>query len=692
VILKTLTLENFRQFYGRHTITFADHEERNVTMVYGANGSGKTTLLNAFTWGLYNETTPAFDAPDDLVNHRAWAEADPGSEVKARVVLVFEHSSSLYTVDRYTTERKGPEGERLTIQDAHVEVTVVDEGGRSYDRTDTAVGTIGQILPERLHNFFFFDGERIEQLVKPDSYAEIADAIKTILGLVATERAIGHLDDARKTLEREFSKIGGDEVKAIADRVDAARGEREALEETIASATENRSACRSQLETVNSRLAQLSEAAELQRQREGLEADLASISAEIDNRNASLASLLSDRGHLAFVRGLAKEATDTFATLRTKGEIPTLLKLQLVDDLLDNGECICGAHLKEGDPAYMKVASWRQRAGREDVETAWISLSATAKHLEESRGQFYHYLHETRGELRGYRDQLNKTKEQLSQIKDEMSGLDSDEVKQLESRRDALKEDIENEGLTIKVADRDLGKLNADIADLERELEEAGEAEAEAALAKRRVVVAREARDFCIAALKIRTDSVRTSIDRRVREVYNRISFKRYTPELDDEFRLRLRTNVGGDEILVAKSTGENQILSLAFVGATAEHAQERHQLQKASGDTGPAEGGIYPMVMDSPFGSLDDNYQRDVAKAVPLLAPQVVLFVSKSQGLNAVRDVLLPHIEREYVIEFHTPKTNLQRETITLRSGTVPYIEPVDGDFEWAELHEVIA
>jgi len=42
---------------------------------------------------------------------------------------------------------------------------------------------IGRILPESLHRYFFFDGERIEQIVRSNKKAEIAEATKILLGV-----------------------------------------------------------------------------------------------------------------------------------------------------------------------------------------------------------------------------------------------------------------------------------------------------------------------------------------------------------------------------------------------------------------------------------------------------------------------------------------------------------------------------
>jgi DNA sulfur modification protein DndD len=687
VILKALTVENFRQFFGQQTLTFSDHQDRNVTIVYGANGSGKTALLNAFTWALFKQTSPGFERPDDVVNHRALAEAEEGADIVARVVVVFEHENQEYTVERSAVQRIRAEGD-LRVKEA-LSVTFVDEGGRTHNRTDHAEGTINQILPERLHRFFFFDGERIENLVKPDSYAEIEDAIKTILGLTVIERAIKHVDDARKVLEKEYSAVGSDEVKAIQTRLDAARGEKETKTEERRRALENRSANAAQLDNVNARLAELEDAADLQRKRSDLEEALAGIQTELAARRRSLSTRLSDSGFLAFAEGLVDHTASTYEDLRERGEIPTSIKLQFVEDLLERGACICGNPLHEGEVAYEKVAGWRQRAGRQDVEEAWMRLSANARAFKTRRKEFFDYVHETNRERAVLRDQEATTKDKLSAIKESIDELDSDEIQGLERRRDELKSAIDSDNLRLALAERDILELDRRIADLERELEVAGAAIAKARVAQRRVVVARESRDVFSSILNLRTEEVRRQIDSRVKQVYTQISFKPYVPSLDEAFHLDLRKTSGRDEDLsVAKSTGENQILSLAFVGAVAEHARDRYRESQAEGRTDGMlsfRGGIYPVVMDSPFGSLDENYQRQIADAIPRLAPQVIVFVSKSQGLHAVQDVLMPRVDREYVIEYATPKADQDRETIELRTGVHPYVEPVDGPYEWA-------
>lgn len=59
---------------------------------------------------------------------------------------------------------------------------------------------------------------------------------------------------------------------------------------------------------------------------------------------------------IAQFRNLADE-------LRQRGELPAGIKQQFVEDLLEDGSCICGTELKQGTNARRQVESWLDRSG-----------------------------------------------------------------------------------------------------------------------------------------------------------------------------------------------------------------------------------------------------------------------------------------------------------------------------------------
>ena len=55
MILKKITLNNFRQFYGSQSIEFSNESNNNITVVKGENGCGKTGIYRAMIFCLYGE-------------------------------------------------------------------------------------------------------------------------------------------------------------------------------------------------------------------------------------------------------------------------------------------------------------------------------------------------------------------------------------------------------------------------------------------------------------------------------------------------------------------------------------------------------------------------------------------------------------------------------------------------------------
>ena len=63
-ILK-VTLENFKQFKGKHEILFSP----GFNLIQGPNGSGKTGILYAIYFGFYRGTSKGMVANEDLISY-----------------------------------------------------------------------------------------------------------------------------------------------------------------------------------------------------------------------------------------------------------------------------------------------------------------------------------------------------------------------------------------------------------------------------------------------------------------------------------------------------------------------------------------------------------------------------------------------------------------------------------------------
>ena len=96
MLLESIKLVNFRQFRNE-TISFAQDQDKNVTIILGENGTGKTTFAQAFFWCLYGET----NFSDKIIINRLVAnELTPGKTEKVEVTLKLKHGDVSYTLIR----------------------------------------------------------------------------------------------------------------------------------------------------------------------------------------------------------------------------------------------------------------------------------------------------------------------------------------------------------------------------------------------------------------------------------------------------------------------------------------------------------------------------------------------------------------------------------------------------------------
>ena len=215
--ISSLVLENFRQFYGEQELQFENVGSANVTIIHGENGSGKTALLNAFKWAFYG-TTDFSTGSEKLICERCLAEANEGDELKMSVTVKFDHEGQEYEATRLEFFKKLDGMKCKKIGKSQIELSWTGEDG-SYNKSPNASTHINQILPSRMHPYFFFNGERIEKLSNVESSPEIQRAIKGMMGIEIIERAARHLSlYVIKDLKKDLKNLSTDELKDVIEK------------------------------------------------------------------------------------------------------------------------------------------------------------------------------------------------------------------------------------------------------------------------------------------------------------------------------------------------------------------------------------------------------------------------------------------------------------------------------------------
>lgn len=676
--LQSVTLTNFRQFQGTQKFELGAEPDKPVSLLFGANGSGKTTLLNAFTWALYGSMSDDVEQQDRMVSDGVWRDLPAGGTVEVAVEVCFEHQKQNYRVLRSGTARKESDAQRGLTAEVRLWTTKPDG---SSDPSDAPQETILSILPLGVSRFFFFNGERIENLVKKSAYTEVKKDIKVLLDIEQVERALAHLPTVDRKVSAELRNRGGNTASKIQEAIDTLT-ERQGRERESLSLIESQLATlREERDQTTNLLRQHAEAAPVQAQRDAVLKELEEARTALREAESERAVLVATRGFQAFTEGLCARSGALAASLYQKGALPAPLKREFVDQLLEDGACICGTPLIEHSAPWDHVRDWRQIAGLQAVETAWQHLDGQIGLLAGARDELRDRMAAVSKRIGTEKDRADALDEQRAELSGKLKGSRLEDVQQLEAKRLDLENRIGSKNQQKGAIDANLGAIAREIEQKRNDRSRAEVTDELAAKARSRSDLVQSVKRALEEIHAIREEEMRRRLDAELKAIFKTITHQNHIPTLSEGFELALHKDVNGVQLPVPKSTGENQILSLSFVAAVSKLAREVRQERRAGG--GPdADDGSYPIVMDAAFGSLDQDYQQAVSRVLAKMAPQLVVLVSKSQGLGSVVKELMPYVGHLGVIETHTTSASGVADDIVLDGIAHPYIRSAPSDY----------
>lgn len=685
--LTSIKLCNFRSFYGKTPeIILANGDIRNTTMIYGSNGAGKTSILNGFTWVLYEKFSAAFASTEQLVNKRAIAESQPGQPVECSVEIGWEHENIRYRAKRGCRVYKN-QSDLIETGKTQLTMWLGGDDGQWKIPNQLPEEIITQILPLSLHQYFFFDGERIEEIVRSHNKAEIAEAIRIFLGVEVIELSIKHLKEAKKSLETEFKNIGDSETKQLLTKQQKQELEIENINKRQTEINQELEYQQVFKKEVSNKLRELSAVKELQEKRQNLESQRDSLRAELKKTRENLKKVISARGYTVLLTETTAKFREIFTDLKKRGELTAGISREFVNDLLNTGRCICGADLREGTHTHFHVKNLMRKAGSSTVEETAIRMSAQVDEIDKQAVAFWEEADREQLRIQQLRENLNQVELELTTIEEQLRKDPNEEISNLQKRLDEIESKIDELNREQGANHQELSHLKISMDTLIKQISKQKQNEEKQFLAQRRINATQDAIERLSEVKNRQENQFRLQLEQRVQEIFSEISFTPYIPKISENYELSLVENTTGIEAPVAASTGENQILSLSFIASIIDKVREWSEKKKMMM---VPDSSTFPIVMDSPFGSLDANSRRHIARTIPKLANQLVVLVTKTQWRIEVEEEIVDKIGKEYVLVYYSSKPNCEQDFIELHGERYSLVRQSLNGFEYTEIVEV--
>lgn len=668
--ISAIHLENFKTFKGVHKIEGLDENlspERNIILIGGLNGAGKTTLIEALmlcfygigakhlypTKGAKNENYTAYILSllnNDIKNLRLLKQEVLSVEVfLSNVDLAgnVNRSISLKRTWKINTTKNTLYDETFEILENGKIITDIEQG--EYEET------INSILPYNISQFFFFDGEKIQDFASdPESeftkslkdilgislYGRLYDDIKQVRGRIITEAnknkdAATRKKELELELQRENDKISDNrlKIKVLEDEIDEIVIRKEKLNADTKRLTGISAESRDEFKIKK---------AELTKEQEVLEREY------INQSKNYLPFILSKNLCEKLESQLEKE--DDFLRRQAAEEQIKPRILGIIERIFDNNP-----------PPPIPLSQEQELFYRQKIETT-LKLEL-AKIGETSDTEFSQLIHQlSPSDAKKLRSELGKIRtEVLSPLREKMMRLKEIEI-ELEKTRKSEREVGDNKEDILKLFDnintlgQQEGEKRQQIRDLEFDISESErkqanlkgditEKEKELDILEKHKMEIKYCDTLCDAIedfqKKYQTKKAEY-LEESILDMWTKLARKegqlsnlKIFP--DDNFDIKL-FDADENEIDKTKlSAGEREIYAIALLWA----------LVQVSGKQ-------IPIVIDTPYGRLDSKHRTAIAKEYfPNASHQVFLLSQDEEIVGEYYEILKPHISKELTILF---------------------------------------
>lgn len=647
MLIKSLRMENFRQFKGTTKVDFSCDAEKNVTIILGDNTFGKTTLLQAFSWCFYG--TVMFDTnPDFLLNLEVSNDMLNSDTKTVEVEICLIHDNLEYVItraQRYTCTNGSVRGE--SSPQAKVSYRQPDGQTESVRAVDVKK-VINNILPEDLSTYFFFDTERVRSI---STRKDVAEAVNGLLGLSIMDSAMKHLGTRgnKSTVIGKFygsmDMDGDTKAQEALNRIQSAEAKRAAIAEQLQECASQINHYEGRKEQLDAILRDNQTTTSLQKKKEDLDRRIAEERRALEiSVNAYFKEF--SQGSLAFfAQPLLKTTSDFLKEIRVDDKGVRDLTKPTILELITRGRCICGQEICEGNDAYQHLMA----------ELAYVppeSIGNTVRHYREKLSSFSRPAERIYESLLERYQGIYRSKTRIQEWEDELLDI-STQIKGKENMRQ-----YESELVDIKARLRELNikkeRLIREDATQKRDIDQYKKVYDSliAVSGKNKstmiyIEYAETIRDWLHDTYKEKEDNIREALETKVNEIFEQMYHGHRRVAIDQKFQVSLLTTIADKEIAAGESEGSNRVKNFAFIAGLVALAKEK---LAADGD----ENGLnlcsepYPLVMDAPFSNADETHTANISRVLPEIAEQVIMFVMQKDWRYA-EPVMSKHVGKQY-------------------------------------------
>ena len=675
--MKILEIEfkNYRSFRGVKKISFDPHETKNINLILARNITGKTNVMNSVLWTLHGKTTEALEDPHLIINRAVgeYKKTENGNfeytkKVSAYVQIKIIHRSETYVIKR-----------EISSESSKTSVVVQKVTGGNYKKIPGDPGVfINKLVPESMSELFIFDGERAKKLMeitnkRTKASLNVKEAIRTVLGCETADTAISYLNAKELSIKNKIINLGGeklsDDLKGTKKRIIELRGD-EDNPGIIFNSKKELEALKKANDDFDTELDTLRREA---KKFDNLEAFLKT--KEALNKNVGLSKTIKNTAEKNYREWLSSrecldhlmrkptfDAIQFFNDNEAKKErkplnhFPAPHGPEYIRSILKAKVCICGTEFEENDDIYDLIQKQILSATDEKSSSAYtfaknysetatnktLSLTDYNDHINKLRSANKKYdgdkdLRKAHGEFDG--DDSKGDSNELNRDIDEIDGKIRGNIGKIS----LLNQEIKNDGDELSRLEDDLKQKQGNSLTSEK--------------FNKQIALVQAVRDSIQLELDSYEETARKSIEKLVQKTLYDYFDSQNSEGKSSKFLIQKDYKIQFDTPMqqrATKSAGLNVLLSLIFTSALIKYCKGRENLKNINEDSDSIllPGIEIPLIIDSPFADVDDQFRGPLAKVIKETGVQVIFCVSMAQFPKDIKDELKSNVQNVWGLQ----------------------------------------
>ena len=204
---KQITIENYKSFQFPTTIEFpTSGEGKSIFLIGGMNGAGKTSVMEAINFCLYGAK---LDIIYKFINRKEMA--------KGNAFVSFELIMESDSLEEIKIKRSWSAGtiDSPRPKDLEEKLIVIKDGKRvSVQNKEMWQDYINATIPQGITQFFFFDGEKIQEIAADDhSEVRLKNSLEAALGIQYISRLSNDVLQLKQQERKNFIEISDEDIE-----------------------------------------------------------------------------------------------------------------------------------------------------------------------------------------------------------------------------------------------------------------------------------------------------------------------------------------------------------------------------------------------------------------------------------------------------------------------------------------------